>query len=151
MTCRYFVPDTDLQQKLLGATPLNSRKAIVEYRDLLYMDDAVNGAVAAPLTGQRLREVLNECRTVGSIEPLRQHRRALEKLGEPAKDAQGRSRRMMELLGVKGQTGFSHKWCFCSQGLMSRSSDGLRSLQSAFVMDCQGVFEAKIGMIALYL
>jgi hypothetical protein len=111
MTCRYCVPAVDVQRKLLGGTPLVTRKAVGRYLELLAQDaEAVTGerkdvgpfvAAATRPTDRTLSGVLDECRTAGTIDPLRAHAAALDKLGGPGALALARCRQMMELLGVR--------------------------------------------------
>jgi hypothetical protein len=65
MTCRSLESRDNVQQALLGKTPLDNRAAILEFAGLL---DRQPG----------LHRVLETCRDEGSLEPLHRHRRRLE-------------------------------------------------------------------------
>jgi hypothetical protein len=73
MECRFLLPDTDRQKKLLNGTPLTERDSLVKYAAMLTHDQALRDTIRESITGESLaplRSRLVNRRVAAKKEPL---------------------------------------------------------------------------------
>jgi hypothetical protein len=54
MECRFLLPDTDRQKKLLNGTPLTDGDSLVKYAALVTHDQALRDTIRESITGESL-------------------------------------------------------------------------------------------------